>query len=343
MLDAQRGVAAFAVVLLHLRYFFGDHAAPRGYLAVDFFFMLSGFVMAAAYQDRLDQGWPTLKFMRTRMIRLYPLYVTGLSLGLLLLVEQIHHGVGSSTYRGAAWFYLKGLIFSPSPGDAFPLDYPLWSLMFEVLANVLHALFLRRRSSRTIAMVTAGACLVLAFDALRNGTLDRGFHTREFVPGLARLTFAYTVGILIERWRGMQVGTLGGLWPAVAAVLLFLPMWKSGESGIYDLAVVSLLFPCVLMLSANTVLSGRWLGLARRGGQLSYPCYVLHVPVLAITTRLVDHSVARLLPTFGRGLILLAASLVVSYGAALADERVRAYLTAVAARRGASAVLPRSA
>jgi peptidoglycan/LPS O-acetylase OafA/YrhL len=76
-LDGLRGVAAIAVTSLHFRFELGKFLLPHSYLAVDFFFVLSGFVLAYAYEDRLSEGMKPIQFLRLRVIRLYPLYLIG--------------------------------------------------------------------------------------------------------------------------------------------------------------------------------------------------------------------------------------------------------------------------
>jgi peptidoglycan/LPS O-acetylase OafA/YrhL len=95
ILDALRGVAAAAVVTVHAPLFFHSVATPgsvpdasghapmtgplfEAYLAVDFFFLLSGFVLAHAYGEKLNDGMTSCQFMRCRLIRLYPLYLLAL-------------------------------------------------------------------------------------------------------------------------------------------------------------------------------------------------------------------------------------------------------------------------
>jgi peptidoglycan/LPS O-acetylase OafA/YrhL len=84
-LDALRGVAALVVVVHHNHPMF-TWRPHHGYLAVDLFFVLSGFVLSYAYQDRLDRGWPTIKFLRARLVRLAPLYLLALLFGFFLTI-----------------------------------------------------------------------------------------------------------------------------------------------------------------------------------------------------------------------------------------------------------------
>lgn len=79
-LDAMRGIAALVVVGRHFTDASGGHAAQFSYLAVDVFFLLSGFVLSLSYRRRFDAGMSAAEFMKLRVIRLYPLYFVGISL-----------------------------------------------------------------------------------------------------------------------------------------------------------------------------------------------------------------------------------------------------------------------
>ena len=130
----------------------------KGYLAVDFFFMLSGFVLAFGYQRRLDGGWSTKDFLATRLARLYPLYLLGLMLGFVVSVADPAMQMGVHGWESAVLnlFMLPAWVSRhPGPLHAFPYNIPAWSLLFEIVANVIHALFLRRRSTGFLIAIIA--------------------------------------------------------------------------------------------------------------------------------------------------------------------------------------------
>ncbi|MGA8939854.1 MAG: acyltransferase [Acidobacteriaceae bacterium] len=156
-LDALRGVAAILIVVFHIRPLFGNSPLfGRAYLAVDLFFMLSGFVLSFAYQQKLDNGLPTTTFLKLRLIRLYPLYLIGLFLGFIYTATQVHYQHSSPGMLGSFLMLVPALFFLPIPAPtslpnvAFPYDLPAWSLFSELIANLLHALLLRKRSTRTL-------------------------------------------------------------------------------------------------------------------------------------------------------------------------------------------------
>ncbi|HEX7694251.1 MAG TPA: acyltransferase family protein, partial [Sphingomonas sp.] len=106
VLDGMRGLAALSVVALHTAQYFPSQTGPaRAYLAVDFFFMLSGFVMAHAYGDKLRAGLTIKGFAEIRLARLYPMIFLGVTLGLLARVcAPDGSGAGLLATLGAAIF-----------------------------------------------------------------------------------------------------------------------------------------------------------------------------------------------------------------------------------------------
>ena len=166
-LDGVRGFAALAVLGLHL-----TSAVPHGFVAVDLFFLLSGYVVAQAYEARLAAGGPPGWFIAVRAARLYPLYVAGMAVNFcrVLWVKPA---------LAAGWL-AQGLLFFPAVSTAhamrsyFPLDTASWSLSLEILVNLLFAFGGWRLSNRALLTVAAAAAAFLVFAALRFGTADLG-------------------------------------------------------------------------------------------------------------------------------------------------------------------------
>ena len=162
LLDGLRGVAALIVIVYHVFECFSWSPAPHGYLAVDFFFVLSGFVIGYAYDDRWGRSLTTRSFFRRRLIRLHPMVVMGAMIGAVCFVLQ-----GSVKWDGqhvATSFVLFALLMNmlmlPLPvgaradvrgnGELFPLNGPNWSLFFEYVGNILYALLLRRAVPKSL-------------------------------------------------------------------------------------------------------------------------------------------------------------------------------------------------
>src|ERR1700712_2579268 len=199
-LDGLRGVAALAVVLFHfMEMVIGSYSKlfiGHGWLAVDFFFCLSGFVIGYAYDDRVGAMgfWP---FFKVRLIRLRPLVVLGAVLGLITLyVDPFRVGpLGYSAGR-VAFMFLASIFLIPYPtmqelgSCLFSLNSPAWSLFWEYVANIVYAIFLYRFSRRWLTVATVLAAIVLCMVGYNSGNLWAGFNGRTFWTGAARVNFS---------------------------------------------------------------------------------------------------------------------------------------------------------
>ncbi len=322
LLDGLRGVAALAVVAFHAAVISDRQLVPHGYLAVDFFFLLSGFVLASAYQERLDDGWSTLGFLKVRFVRLYPLYIAGLALGLSCLVIRKEFGNNQMPNAFLLLATVFGLLLLPTPAsslaplnpNAFPLNVPAWSLSMEALANVAHALFLRRRSDLFIAAAAAASAVLLAVAAVRYHGLNIGAHHSDFLWTVPRVLTPYLMGMLLYRfWQRRPLRFALSPWVAATTLLLLLavPVRANGSVG-YDLLVTLVVFPALILTSATAQPHGRSATLYSQAGAMSYALYILHIPVreyfAQLWPRMTHHSVAGLAPT----LVLLVLSLTIA-------------------------------
>ena len=298
-LDALRGVAALAVLLLHTKYYLGlPELARSAYLAVDFFFVLSGFVVAHAYDDKLRNGMPAGRFLRLRMIRLAPLHWAGLGIAAVLVMPGALEGEYRLSPEEVGLALALGCLFLPWPSGQypphlFPLNPPAWSLFLEVLASLAFGLAHRWLSQRVLVAIVAATGAVLCVNAAATGTIDGGVRWSSLGNGLARVFFSFPLGVLLYRWRAHIPARLGawGPWPLLAILfVLCLPTVPDHWSGLYDLAFVALAAP--LLVAAGTQASpsaaARPFFLAL--GAISFPLYVLHEPLrgalLALAERL---------------------------------------------------------
>lgn len=285
-LNGVRGLAAIFVVLLHSSGLFGFNPAPGGYLAVDLFFCLSGFVIAHAYGDRLRDGLTTASFIRLRLIRFYPLYAAGLILGFLAALAQLAVSPTHSAGLSRLLFNLGfGLFFLPSPtgGTLYPFNLPAWSLWYELLVNIVYAFVLFRFSSRALASLTAATFVFLAAMTLSGEHgLAFGPVASEWPGAAARTLFSFSVGLLIYRtrnsWDAPRVPAV--ILVVVTVVPMLLPV-SALARPIFDLALVALWFPALITLSARVepVIGAsalRFLGVA------SYGLYAIHYPVVQV-------------------------------------------------------------
>ena len=300
LLDAIRGAAALIVLVRHTSYFFG-WALPMSHLAVDLFFMLSGVVIANAYEARLQDGLPPGRFMLIRLIRLYPFYLLGSVLGLVPVLAA-RSGLPAQGLPGdLSWTLSAAALMLPtlSGADLYPLDTPAWSLFFELVANLFYALILRSLSGRLlwILMLLCAAGLALVLGVTPGHSLHGGFSPATLAVGVFRVGFSFFAGVALYR-HGHDVGNAavstgtGARTRAIVlvgmAVVLLAASPPAPLRAIYELVAVTVLFPSLIGLAMRSPLSGSDARRAAMLGTLSYPVYVLHVPVARTLNGVLD-------------------------------------------------------
>src|ERR1700677_3929878 len=255
VLDGLRGSAAFLIVLFHIfNYPFGFrpplHLMHHAYLAVDFFFGLSGFVVAYAYDDRWTQ-MSTLQFFRIRLIRLHPLVLVGATLGLLgYLLDPFGKGINQTSTPMLLLAYVTSLLLLPSPpvggrqNESQALNGPAWSLMQEYLGNIAYALILRRLSARTLGLIFGFSGLLLVWVANVKGSLDGGWGYPEIWMAPLRLTVSFVMGLWLYRIQGrIRRPKIGLLALSLVLVAVFqMPKFPNvaglSLNGLYDASCV---------------------------------------------------------------------------------------------------------
>lgn len=308
ILDGLRGVAALMVLWYH--FFEGFAKTPvtqivnHGYLCVDFFFILSGFVIGYAYDSRWQSGMTVGGFMRRRLIRLHPMVLAGIVLGIIafLLQGSVHWDgthVGGWLVAGAAVLNLFMLPALPHAGvevrgngEMFPLNGPNWSLFFEYIASVLYAVFVRRLSTRWLAVMTSALGIVLGWYALTNqsgyGHIGVGWTLAgtNLLGGCLRVMFSFSMGLLLSRvFKPVKVQNAFLICSLGIIVLVAMPFVGSEQSlwqnALYDTVCILLLFPGLVWIGASGVQRpGRRSGVCKFLGDISYPLYAVHYPSL---------------------------------------------------------------
>lgn len=290
VLDGMRGLAALAVITDHVSSPLMDALIPGRYLAVDFFFILSGFVLAHVYGERLGAGMSMRDFMRVRLIRLYPLYFAGIVLGGALALLYAIKGWGEGTLAHVAASFAFALPMLPAPPalsiwpDApFPLDGPAWSLFFELFVNaVFVAVFLWLTPRRTLLIAVAAGLLLIPSVFLLTTRLDAGFAWSNFIGGFPHVTYAFFAGVFIYQMRARWRLPVLPAWAAFAGLIAIfaVPAPAYGFTrSLYDLAAAFILCPALVALSADSKISGRALCISAFLGAMSYGVYILHVPI----------------------------------------------------------------
>src|SRR5580704_18403201 len=269
VLDGLRGSAAFLIVVFHVfNYSFGFRGpfalVHHAYLAVDFFFALSGFVVAYAYDDRWTR-MSILQFFRIRLIRLHPLVLIGATLGLLgYLFDPFSNARNHTDAPMLLLAYITSLLLLPSPpvggrgNETQALNGPAWSLMQEYLGNIAYALILRRLRPLTLAIIFGLSGLLLIWTANTKGSLDGGWGYTEMWMAPLRLTVSFVMGLWLYRIHDrVRLPRIGLLVLSIVLVVCFqMPQFSivSGLSsnGLYDAACVLFLFPLVILSGAHS-------------------------------------------------------------------------------------------
>lgn len=246
-LDAIRGLAAILIVFRHAPLLFHSPSFPQSYLAVDLFFAISGFVVANAYEARLRSGaLGFLAFAKLRLIRLYPLYLIGIVLGLAShFVAMAHqHGRPLPSLFATTLFVLLSLLMLPSRATPLYLvNNPAWSLFYEIVANLAFAAIVRRAVPRILVLAMIPCAIVMLRYALDHHGIDEGWDLGKWYLALARVGFSFSAGALLFRLRrgGPRPASAAVSLLALAAVLLMLcakipPRW-AGPAAIAEVFV----------------------------------------------------------------------------------------------------------
>ena len=313
ILDGLRGVAAVMVVAFHI---FEAYATPsvettnskfdqilnHAYLAVDFFFMLSGYVIGYAYDDR----WGKMSignFLKRRIFRLHPMVIFGSLLGVLMFY------FGASTLFPIirdvpVWkllvYALLGILMIPTTPkmdirgwqEMYTMNGPLWSLFFEYIANILYALFIRRFSKTALCVlvtVAAGATCYLTLtqgDVIGGWTLN-GHHMQV---GFTRLMFPFFAGLLLFRIGKKIHIHRAFLWSSLLLVVLLSAPRIGGEetvwmNGLYEAALIMMVFPLIVLMGAGGEVTGkRAAKFCKLLGNISYPLYLVNYPLCYVHT-----------------------------------------------------------
>lgn len=362
LLDGLRGVAAILVLFYHIFEGFsfaeitngaGDGTIKilnHGHIAVDFFFILSGFVISYAYDDRWGR-MSTWQFFKRRLVRLHPMLVMGALIGVAAFAFA-GFGRWDGSTAPVSWvmmallltmFMIPALPGAPyevrGNGEMFPLNGPSWSLFFEYLGNVVYALFMRRFPVKVLATVTLllGAVHawffvgnVSGYDMVGVGwTID----DVNFWGGFVRMLFPFSIGMLMARtFRPRRVK--GAFWIcSFLLVAIFSVPYIPSNGGIslnslYEVICIALLFPFIVWLGACGSCSGVTSKANRVLGDISYPLYIVHYPVMYLFYAwLIEKEFYTLQDCPGAAAMVVASSILLAFLCLkLYDEPLRRWL-----------------
>ncbi len=336
ILDGLRGVAALAVVIFHfMEWVFTDFSKnfiSHGFLAVDFFFCLSGFVIGYAYDDRMGK-MGIGAFFKARLIRLHPLVILGSVLGLLaFLLDPFASPIAYDAGK-LLLLFVGSLLLVPLPlmeeraFNLFGFNAPAWSLFWEYVANIFYALVLYKVGRRSLALLTILAAIGICIVSYRAGNLLGGWSKDNFFDGGARVAYSFLAGLLLYRSNWIIKNKIGFIGLACLLFLAFIMPW-SEWNWLTEALVVLFFFPLLVSLGAGSSLSPQWKKVCQFSGNISYPLYMTHYAVMWIfgnyyTTKNPQISVLPYIIIPGIILLVVFAYLVMRFY----DIPVRRYLT----------------
>ena len=353
ILDGLRGVASVLVIVFHvLETFTGGNRfiqiINHGYLAVDFFFLLSGFVVAYAYDDRWSKmtQWD---FYKRRLVRLQPMVVMGSIIGAALFyfgVSPAFPNIAGTPVWEVLLLMVIGATLIPVPismdirgwQEMHPLNGPAWSLFFEYIANILYAVAVRRFSKLALSiLVSLAGCMLIGYLLFGpQGDLIGGWSiTKEqLFVGFTRVLYPFFAGVLLCRIGGI-IHIKNAFWWCSLLIIIVLSVPRLGDehhlwmNGIYEAICVIFMFPLIVSIGAGGVLhTAKSERICKFLGDISYPLYITHYPLIYVYTAWVVNNKIQL-GTQGllMGLLLVVVSIAIAYASLkLYDEPVRDWL-----------------
>lgn len=289
ILDGLRGVAAFAVVVFHfMEWIYTDPSQNfigHGFLAVDFFFCLSGFVIGYAYDDRIAK-MGLRNFFISRIIRLHPLVIAGSILGLFSFLFDPFGGHLELYSTGKIILtFICSIFLIPLPVIAdrgfnlFSFNAPAWSLFWEYMANIVYAFVLYRIGRSFLLVLTILSAIAICYVGYNSGNLLGGWSGPTFWDGCARISYSFLAGLLIYRSNWIIKNKLGFGGLTILLLLAFI-MPFSELNWVSEPLVVLLYFPLLISLGAGAVLKPGFKKACIFSGKISYPLYMTHYAVL---------------------------------------------------------------
>ncbi|MGX6998768.1 acyltransferase family protein [Caballeronia sp. KNU42] len=347
LLDGLRGVAAIAVMLHHYTQHTGWDWFGGAWVAVDLFFVLSGFVIAHSYSKKLLNGMSFREFAFVRLVRLAPLYLLGLALGVCaVLLSMAKTGtphisgtqLATATVLGAAWLPYFNNIGWPFGTDAivgatFPLNDPSWSLFFELFVNVVFAAYLYKFRKLPNARYSLLAFIAFIACTIIFRQINPGWRAESFLLGFPRVIAEFFAGVFIFS-AGLQFKKPHIVFTATITIAA-LACFAIGNPKVAFVNSLTLV-PLSVALLCSVSIEGIGKGVCQVLGELSYPLYVIHFPVYRLVFESFD---IRALNPVAQTLVVAGISIVLALLLARADQELRRKLTSfIKAKSPAAAV-----
>lgn len=352
ILDGLRGVAAIIVVTFHLSEPLAtshlDILVNHGYLAVDFFFLLSGFVIGYAYDDRWQQ-MTVSTFIKRRVLRLQPLIILGMTLGALgfyFTDSTIWPLIHTIPLWKMILVMLIGYTILPVPlsldirgwEEMHPLNSVGWSMFFEYIANILYAIWIRKFSKTALSIWVIISAIALAHLAITspNGDVSGGWtlNAEQVRVGLTRTMYPFFAGLLLSRIAKPIRIKNAFIWCSLLiALVLYMPRIGGTENlwmnGIYESVCIIFIFPLIVYLGASGITQSTTQGkLCKFLGDISYPLYLVHYPLVYFYVAWISNNQGiTIVQAWPYALLILIGSIVLAYiSLKWYDEPIRKWL-----------------
>ncbi len=352
ILDGLRGLAAIIVVTFHLTEPLAtghlDILVNHGYLAVDFFFLLSGFVIGYAYDDR----WRTMSigtFFKRRIERLQPMVILGMTLGAIgfyFTDSTIWPLIHTVPIWKMLLVMLIGYTILPVPlsldirgwQEMHPLNSVGWSLFFEYIANILYAIGIRKLSKTALSILVIIAAVALAHLAITspNGDVSGGWtlNVEQVRIGITRAMYPFFAGLLLSRIPNPSRIRHAFLYCSILiAIVLYMPRIGGADqlwlNGIYESVCIIIVFPLIVYLGTSNISSSRIENkLCKFLGDISYPLYLVHYPLVYFYVAWISNNKdVTLVTALPYALLILLTSIALAYvSLKWYDEPVRTWL-----------------
>jgi peptidoglycan/LPS O-acetylase OafA/YrhL len=353
ILDGLRGVAAVMVLIFHI---FETHSIihtpdhhkdliiGHGYLAVDFFFVLSGFVIGYAYDDRWGKmGF--LAFIKRRIIRLQPMVVLGMILGAALFyfgASDEFSLIKDTPVWKMLLYLILGMLLIPTPAsidirgwkEMHTLDAPCWSLFYEYIANILYGLFIRKFTKKALSILVVLAGCATLYLTLTQGDVSGGwtFDGHHIHVGFTRLIYPFFAGLLLYRIGKLTQIKRAFFWSSLLLVAVLIVPRVGGEhlwmNGLYEAITIILVFPLIVFMGASGEVKGKYASkLCKFLGDISYPVYLVNYPLIYVYTGWISNTKHTIDEAKWAALLVFVATIVISYVfMKFIDEPVRQWL-----------------
>ena len=351
ILDGLRGVAAITVVWFHIFEAYAtshlDQIINHGYLAVDFFFILSGFVIGYAYDDRW--GMLSVKdFIKRRFIRLHPMVIMGAIIGAILYYFQDYsqwNVLETSLLMLLGAMLLNMFLIPATPtteirglGEMYPLNGPSWSLFFEYIGNILYVFFLRKLPTKIlsvwVALVGSGLIIFAIWGPYGDICVGWTMTGQEMIGGSLRLLFSFSAGLLLLRiFKPFKIRGIFWIGSLVFIILTAMPRIGGSENlwanGLYEMFCVLIIFPLLVIMGASETTNNQITErVCKFLGDISYPLYMIHYPFIYIYYAWVKDENLTFVQSIYGALSLVVGCVVLAYFCLkLYDEPVRKFLT----------------